>query len=132
MLDLRANVFKQSKIHTMACNTFKISYTSTFTRQNTMTKGALFLLKPLKTRKFNNIEDSWIQNLKHGPTIEQTGIYDIYDASKIIANYNQPLPENDSTIRDTLSFPDIFKRRKQWRLRVCFLWLWVIFYKHHC
>ena len=69
-----------------------------------MTKGALFLLKPLKTRKFNNIEDSWIQNLKHGPTIEQTGIYDIYDASKIIANYNQPLPENDYVSYDFESF----------------------------
>lgn len=89
MLDLY--VFKQSKIHTMAWNTFKISYTSTF----------------------NNIEDTWIQNLKHGTTIEQTGIYDIYDASKAIANYNQPFPENDSTISDTLSFPDIFKENNE-------------------
>lgn len=78
-----------------------------------MTKGALFLIKPLKTRTFNNIEDTWIQNLKHGTTIEQTGIYDIYDASKVIANYNQPLPENDSTISDILSFPDIFKENNE-------------------
>lgn len=91
MIDNVRSVCIQSKIHTMAWNTFKISYTSTF----------------------NNIEDTWIQNLKHGTTIEQTGIYDIYDASKVIANYNQPLPENDSTISDTLSFPDIFKENNE-------------------
>ena len=42
------------------------------------------------------------------PIIDQTGTY-IYKASKVVAKYLGPLAENDYTIRDTLSFPDLLK-----------------------
>ena len=42
------------------------------------------------------------------PIIDQSGTY-IYKASKVVAKYLGPLAKNDYTIRDTLSFPDLFK-----------------------
>lgn len=50
MVDLWANLLKQSKISKFSM------HVRFFTRQNTMTKGRLLLINPLKPRKFNNIE----------------------------------------------------------------------------
>ena len=44
--------------------------------------------------------------MKVRPIIDQTGTH-LYDCSKRIAQYLQPLAINEYTISDTLSFPDI-------------------------
>ena len=46
--------------------------------------------------------------MKLRPIIDQTGTH-LYDCSKIIAQYLQPLAMNEYTISDTLSFPDILR-----------------------
>ena len=51
-----------------------------------------------KTHKFESV----------GYIIDQTGTY-IYEASKVVAKYLGPLPEDDYTKRDTLSFLDLLK-----------------------
>ena len=59
-----------------------------------------------KTHKFTDNKQININNLKLRSTIDQTGTH-LYDCSKIIAQYLQPLAINEYTISDTLSFPDI-------------------------
>ena len=61
-----------------------------------------------KTHTFEPISDITLEQLKLCPIIDQTGTY-IYKASKVVAKYLGPLAENDYTIRDTLSFPDLLK-----------------------
>ena len=46
--------------------------------------------------------------MKLPPIIDQTGTH-LYDCSKIIAQYLQPLTINEYTISDTLFFPDILR-----------------------
>ena len=46
--------------------------------------------------------------MKLRPIIHQTGTH-LYDCSKIIAQYLQPLAINEYAISDTLSFPDILR-----------------------
>ena len=62
-----------------------------------------------KTLKFNKIQDINIQDLKLRTIIDQTGTY-TYNASKVIANYLEPLAKNDFISSDTLSFPDMLKK----------------------
>ena len=61
-----------------------------------------------KTHKFTDIKQININDLKLRPIIDQTGTH-LYDCSKLIAQYLQPLAINEYTISDTLSFPDILK-----------------------
>ena len=49
-----------------------------------------------------------INDLKLRPIIDQTGTH-LYDCSKVIAQYLQPLAINEFTISGTLSFPYIFR-----------------------
>ena len=46
--------------------------------------------------------------MKLRPIIDQTGTY-IYDASKVVAEFLKPLARNESTISDTLAFPELLK-----------------------
>ena len=68
------------------------------------------------------IED--IEDLKLRPIIDQTGTY-IHNASKVIANYQKPLAQNDFIISDTL-FPDMSKKQ------IIVKTMRVTFYKHAC
>ena len=66
------------------------------------------LFATAKTHKFTDIKQTSINDLKLRPIIDQTGTH-LYDCSKIIAQYLQPLGINEYTISDTLSFPDILR-----------------------
>ena len=66
------------------------------------------LFATAKTHKFTDTKQININNLKLRPIIDQTGTH-LYDCSKIIAQYLQPLAINKYTISDTLSFPDILR-----------------------
>ena len=66
------------------------------------------LFTTAKTHKFTDIKQINIDDLKLRPIIGQTGTH-LYDCSKIIAQYLQPLAINEYTISDTLSFPDILR-----------------------
>ena len=66
------------------------------------------LFATAKTQKFTDIKQININDLKLHPIIDQTGTH-LYDCSKIIAQYLQPLAMNEYTISDTLSFPDILR-----------------------
>ena len=61
-----------------------------------------------KTHKFTDIKQININDLKLRPIIDRTGTH-LYDCSKIIAQYLQPLAINEYTISDTLSFCDILR-----------------------
>ena len=61
-----------------------------------------------KTHKFTDIKQININDLKLYPIIDETGTH-LYDCSKIIVQYLQPLAINDYTISVTLSFPDILR-----------------------
>ena len=61
-----------------------------------------------KTHKFSDTKQININNLKLRPIIHQTGTH-LYNYSKIIAQYLQPLAISEYTISDTLSFPDILR-----------------------
>ena len=75
-------------------------------RSTSRQPGRLFVTA--KTHKFTDIKQININDLKLRPIIDQTGTH-LYDCSKIIAQYLQPLAINEYTISDTLSFPDILK-----------------------
>ena len=62
-----------------------------------------------KTHKFESISDITLEKLKLRPIIDQTVTY-IYKASNIVAKHLGLLAKNDCAIRDTISFPDLFKR----------------------
>ena len=64
------------------------------------------LFAAAKTHTFTDTKQININNLKLRPIIDQTGTH-LYDCSKIIAQYFQPLAINEYTIFDSLSFPDI-------------------------
>ena len=64
------------------------------------------LFATAKTQKFTDIKQININDLKLHPIIDQTGTH-LYDCSKIIAQYLQPLAINEYIISDTLSFPNI-------------------------
>ena len=66
------------------------------------------LFATAKSHKFTDIKQININDLKLPPIIDQTGTQ-LYDCSKIIAQYLQPLAINKYTISDTLSFPDILR-----------------------
>ena len=66
------------------------------------------LFATAKTHKFTDIKKININDLKLHPIIDQTGTH-LYDCSKIIAQYLQPLAINKYAISDTLSFPDILR-----------------------
>ena len=59
-----------------------------------------------KTHKFTATNQLNTNNLKLCPIIDQTGTH-LYDYSKIIAQYLQPLAINEYTVSDSLSFSDI-------------------------
>ena len=61
-----------------------------------------------KTHKFTGTKQININNLKLHPIIDQTGTH-LYDCSKVISQYLQPLAINEYTISDSLSFPDILQ-----------------------
>ena len=63
------------------------------------------LFATAKTNKFTDIKQMNTNDLKLCPIIDQTGTH-LYDFSKVIAQYLQPLAINEYTISDTLSFPD--------------------------
>ena len=50
----------------------------------------------------------FLESLKLRPAIDQRGSY-IYNASNVIANYLTPFSENEFSITDTLSFPELLK-----------------------
>ena len=64
------------------------------------------ILGTAKTHKFESISGITLEQLKLRLIIDQTGTY-IYKAPKVVAKYLGPLAQNDYTIRDTLSFPDL-------------------------
>ena len=66
------------------------------------------LFATAKTHKFTDIKQININDLKLRPIIDQTGTH-LYDCSKIIAQYVQPLAINEYAISDPLSFPDIIR-----------------------
>ena len=68
--------------------------------------GRLFATE--KTHNLTDTKQINISNLKLCPIIDQTGTH-LYDCSKIIAQYLQPLAINEYRISDTLSFPDILR-----------------------
>ena len=61
-----------------------------------------------KTHKFNSMEDITVADLKLRPIIDQTGTH-IYNASKVISKYLEPLTKNEYVINNTLIFPEIIK-----------------------
>ena len=69
------------------------------------------LFDTAKTHKFTDTKQININNLKLHPIIDQTGTH-LYDCSKIIDQYLQPLAINEYTISDTLSFPDILQENR--------------------
>ena len=68
--------------------------------------GRFFVIP--KTHKFESISDITLEQLMLRIIIDQTSTY-IYKASKVVTKYLGLLAKNDYTIRDTLSFPDLFK-----------------------
>ena len=66
------------------------------------------LFATAKTHKFTDIKQININDLELRPIIDQTGTH-LYDCSKIIAQYLQPLAIYEYTISDTLSFLDILR-----------------------
>ena len=64
------------------------------------------LFATAKTHKFTDTKQININNLKLCPIVDQTGTH-LYNCSKIIAQYLQPLAINEYTVSETLSFPDI-------------------------
>ena len=66
------------------------------------------LFPTAKTRKFTDIKQININDLKLCPIIGQTGTH-LYDCSKIIAYYLQSLAINKYTISDTLFFSDTLR-----------------------
>ena len=66
------------------------------------------LFATAKTHKFTDTKQININNLKLHPIIDQTGTH-LYDCSKVISQYLQPLAINEYTISDSLSFPDILR-----------------------
>ena len=69
------------------------------------------LFATAKTREFTDIKQININNLKLRSITDQIGTH-LYNCSKIIAQYLQPLAINEYTISDTLYFPDIL--RENW------------------
>ena len=69
------------------------------------------LFATAKTHKFTDTKQININNLKLHSIIDQTGTH-LYDCSKIIGQYLQPLAINEYTISDTLSFPDILRENR--------------------
>ena len=66
------------------------------------------LFATAKTHKFTDIKQININDLKFRPIIDQTGTH-LYNCSKMIAQYLQPLAINEYTISDTLSFSEILR-----------------------
>ena len=66
------------------------------------------LFATAKTHKFTDTKQININNLKLCPIVDQTGTH-LYNCSKIIAQYLQPLAINEYTVSETLSFPDILR-----------------------
>ena len=66
------------------------------------------LFATAKTHKFTDINQININDLKFRPIIDQTGTH-LYNCSKMIAQYLQPLAINEYTISDTLSFSEILR-----------------------
>ena len=58
--------------------------------------------------KFHTTEDISVKDLKLGPIIDQTGTYR-YGASKLGAEFLQPLARNEFIIIDTLAFSELLK-----------------------
>ena len=67
------------------------------------------LFATAKTHKFTDIKQINISDLQLCPIIDQTGTH-LYDCSKIISQYLQPLAINEYTISDTLSFPHVLRK----------------------
>ena len=65
----------------------------------------VFSLQP-KLISLNSLK-IFLESLKR-PAIDQRGSY-IYNASNVIANYLTPFSENEFSITDTLSFPELLK-----------------------
>ena len=61
-----------------------------------------------KTHKFESISEITLEQLKLRHIIDQTGNYN-YKTSKVVTKYLGLLTKNDYTMRETLSFPNVFK-----------------------
>ena len=66
------------------------------------------LFATTKTHKFNNIEDINVEELKFRPIIDQTGTF-TYNCSKVTAEYLKSLCQNEYSIKDTQSFPEMLR-----------------------
>ena len=61
-----------------------------------------------KTHKFSSLDEITIEKLKFRPIISQFGTY-TYNAAKVIADYLNPLCQNEYKINDTQSSPSMLK-----------------------
>ena len=66
------------------------------------------LFATTKTHKFNNIEDINVEELKFRPIIDQAGTF-TYNCSKVTAEYLKSLCQNEYSIKDTQSFPEMLR-----------------------
>ena len=83
------------------------------------------LFATAKTHKFTDTKQININNLKLCPIVDQTGTH-LYDCSKIIAQYLQPLAINEYTVSDTLSFPDILPENP-FVMKNMYLMMWICY-----
>ena len=66
------------------------------------------LFATAKTRKFYNIEHINIKELKFRSIIDQTGTF-TYICDKVLVKYLKPLSQNNCSIKDTQSFPEMLR-----------------------
>ena len=69
-----------------------------------------FLYGTAKTHKFHTLDQITADNITLRPIVSTTGTF-YYETAKYLANYLQPLTENDYTIKDTTEFPARLKDR---------------------
>ena len=84
------------------------------------------LFATAKTHKFTDAKQININNLKLHPIIDQAGTH-LYDCSKIITQYLQPLAINEYTISDILSFPDILRENPLDVMKNNYLMMWICY-----
>ena len=71
------------------------------------------LFATAKTRKFHNIEHINVKELKFRPIIDQTGTF-TYICGKVLVKYLKPLSQNNCSIKDTQSFPEMLGDLSSW------------------
>ena len=75
-------------------------------RKKSVSNQPAKLYGTVKTRKFENLKDITLQNVKCGPIIDQTATF-TYKSAKVIYNYLKPLCQNEYSISDTQKIPDM-------------------------